>query len=148
MKPELFWSHVDKSGKCWLWTGSSQASRGTPYGRYTWKEGDQIFTRLAHRVAYVLSGRWLSSSLTVDHVKSAGCSSTLCCRPDHLEAVPLRVNVLRGSGPTAVNAAKTRCQSGHDLSETARLEGSSRRCRICKAAYDAGRHRSRKVIPA
>ena len=49
--------------------------------------------------------------LTVDHL----CRTPLCFRPDHLELVPIRINVLRGETITAANSVRTACPRGHRL---------------------------------
>lgn len=69
-----FWSRVDKSGDCWLWTGCT--GRTSPYGLVRWG-GVQT---CAHRVAYVLSGGKFSNGPFVLHK----CDNPLCCRPEHL----------------------------------------------------------------
>lgn len=48
MKPEGFWSRVDKSGPCWLWRG---AKASTGYGNVLL---NGVYMR-AHRVAYALT---------------------------------------------------------------------------------------------
>ena len=70
---ERFWSHVDKRGEHWRWTG---ATMNTGYGTVRWNgrmEG-------AHRVAYMLSGREL---LRGDIVRQR-CKIKKCCRPECL----------------------------------------------------------------
>lgn len=47
---DRFWEKVDKSGDCWLWTGSKH---GFGYGRFVVKKGES--PRGAHRLAYELS---------------------------------------------------------------------------------------------
>lgn len=67
-----FWSKVDKSGECWLWTGGSQ--RG--HGRISIK-GD---TAYVHRLAWELSFGAIPLGKTVFQ----SCGNQLCVRPDHL----------------------------------------------------------------
>lgn len=92
----------------------------------------------AHRVVYEYFNGPIPSRLTIDHVKARGCHSTACCNPDHLEAVTMRVNVLRGDAPTAKNAAKTHCPRGHELAgenlRAGQLRRGHRTCRICENA--------------
>lgn len=80
-RADRFWSRVDKSGDCWLWTGNTFAARGG-YGSFY---DDKVFgpqrNRRAHRVSYELAhGVRLDSSETVCH----SCDTPLCVRPDHL----------------------------------------------------------------
>mgnify|MGYP001578520461 CR=1 FL=1 len=103
--PEIFWQHVDKSATCWLWTGPTMSSG---YG-LVWYKGHRW---LAHRLAWVLcKGVSIDSSLELDHL----CRDPKCVNPSHLDAVSHRTNILRGIGPSACNARKTRCIRGHDL---------------------------------
>lgn len=71
-----FWSHVDKSGECWLWTGSRNA-RG--YGHFG--VGNRR-SALAHRVSWVFANRPLGPGELVLHKQH--CTSKSCVRPDHL----------------------------------------------------------------
>jgi hypothetical protein len=67
-----FWAKVDKTGKCWLWTG---ATYGPGYGHF--KLAGKA--RGAHRVAWLLAhGEW--PKLHVLHT----CDTPRCVRPDHL----------------------------------------------------------------
>ena len=74
---DRFWSKVDKSGDCWLWTAS--ASGPSPkyfYGRIQY-EGRRVG---AHRVAWILTYGPIPEGLEVCH----RCDVPLCVRPDHL----------------------------------------------------------------
>lgn len=97
---DRFWSKVDKSGTCWLWTASIRA---TGYGQF--RVGKR--TRDAHRVAWELTNGSVPDGLQLDHL----CRNRACVRPDHLEPVTQRENILRGTAPTAVNAVKTHCDA-------------------------------------
>jgi hypothetical protein len=64
--------------------------------------------------------------------------------PEHLEVVTCRENVLRGNGHAAVNARKTHCNRGHELTGSNLLIDvgtRKRRCREC-------RNRDRRVQAA
>lgn len=119
---------------CNLWTGRTNL-RG--YGRIQ-HDKHQL---LVHRVAYELRFGPIPLGLVIDHL----CRNTLCCNPDHLEAVSQRENTLRGSGPTARRAWQTHCHKGHPLSgDNLRLLNGRRQCRACRRAYND--ERSHKVV--
>lgn len=68
-----FWSKVDRSGDCWLWTGSHNSNG---YGTF-YLGGRNI---LAHRVAYQLANGSIVDDLLVCH----RCDNPPCCNPNHL----------------------------------------------------------------
>lgn len=83
-------AHTDKSGECWLWTGTKDRDG---YGLMWTPEG----TRGAHRVAYTLSGREIPAGLQIDHI----CRVTSCVRPDHLQVVTPQQNAENRKVPHA-----------------------------------------------
>jgi hypothetical protein len=119
-----FWSRVDKTETCWLWTGAKSV-RG--YG-----VAGQRPSRLAHRVAYEYLVGQIPEGLDLDHL----CRVLACVNPDHLEPVPHRINVLRGESPAAQNAVKTHCKRGHSLSgdNLYVFPSGGRMCRTCYRA--------------
>lgn len=128
---ERFWSKVNKTPTCWLWTGAKSPSG---YGKFRGDRG----TVLAHRWSWEkANGR--TTELPLDHL----CRTPSCVRPDHLEAVPIRINTLRGVLP-ARNAERaalvTHCPYGHEYTaeNTYRDSSNMRHCRAC------GRRRSRE----
>lgn len=73
---ERFWSKVDRSGDCWLWTG------GTTRGYGMFHLGPSVTPRQmkAHRFSWVLAHGQIDHGLCVCH----RCDRTECVRPDHL----------------------------------------------------------------
>lgn len=74
-KLDRFWSKVDKSGECWLWTASK-----TPEGYGIFRVGNRMVG--AHCVSYDLAYGELEAGLTVDHK----CKNESCVRPEHLRS--------------------------------------------------------------
>lgn len=134
-EPQRFWPKVDRRGPddCWPWTASLN-QRG--YGIFALSgTGGSI---PAHRWAYQAWHGPLAPGETVDHTchnadpscPAGVCDHRKCCNPAHLEAVPDLENVARGRSFSAVNARKTHCVNGHELTPENCYERSDRR--ICK----------------
>jgi hypothetical protein len=73
---ERFWSKVDKSGDCWLWTAAIDKG----YGSFTIRRGEKA---KAHRYAYQELVGPIPVGLTLDHL----CRNRACVNPAHLEAL-------------------------------------------------------------
>lgn len=125
---DRFWSKVNVTETCWLWTATKTH---TGYGRF-WYDSRQV---PAHRWAYEqFHGITVPKELDIDHL----CRVPSCVRPDHLEAVTHRENMLRGENATAVHARQTACIHGHPFDEenTILTKRGRRRCRACKKVED------------
>lgn len=125
---ERFWSQVARSDGCWLWTGST-ASQGR-YGRFG--AGGRVLP--AHRFAYELLVGPIPDGYDIDHL----CRTTLCVRPDHLEAVTHHENVMRGTSKQAQNARKTHCPQGHPYDAVNTYIQPSTGGRLCITCNKAG----------
>lgn len=115
---------------CWRWVGEIDS-----YGYGRMRVGGKY--RKAHRVVYEELVGPIATGLTLDHL----CRNRRCVRPDHLEPVTRKENILRGSNFTAINARKTHCPKGHEYipANTLITASGARRCRACKAAADRAR---------
>ena|SRR5215831_2236795 len=116
-----FWSLVDKTGDCWLWTGYVDRGGYGRYGRHGY----------SHRIAYEELVAQIPPGLVIDHL----CRVRHCVNPTHMEPVTDRVNVVeRGTGLAAQRAVQTHCIHGHEFTpENTRVHSHSgtRYCRIC-----------------
>lgn len=130
MRTDTFWNRVEviPFHPCWEWIGCKNEAG---YGLYR--------KQRAHIVSYLRTGKHIPEGLQLDHL----CRNRGCVNPFHLEPVTLVQNVMRGVGPTAVNATKTHCLNGHEFTEkNTRLYKSKhtkgqtwRACRQCAREY-------------
>ena len=69
-----FWSKVDKSGECWVWTAGRTAAG---YGMF---HSNTSRAHLAHRYAFELANGPIPTGMHVRHT----CDNPPCVRIDHL----------------------------------------------------------------
>jgi hypothetical protein len=132
-----FWSKVDRSGSCWLWTARRNRDG---YGIF-WFDGRSWF---AHRWSYEQAAGPVGD-LSLDHL----CRVRACVNPAHLEAVPIVDNIRRGYGVAGTNARKTHCKRGHpfDDANTYVMRGGGRMCRACQREQRHQRYLSSRQGP-
>lgn len=94
----------------------------------------------AHRLFFEHMRGPIPAGLTLDHL----CRNRACVNPWHLEPVSIRENILRGGGPAAEGARRTRCRLGHEL---VRLASGKRGCPICRRTASE-KHRERTRLRA
>lgn len=136
---ERFWSKVDKTDTCWLWTaGKIPDGYGT---FYVGRSDEKRLSSLAHRYSYELHHGPIPKGKEIDHL----CGVRSCVNPLHLEAVTHRENVLRGNANAAHNARKTHCKKGHELTpDNYYSYGNKRHCRTCARAWSAEQTRRKR----
>lgn len=125
---------------CWLWMG---ATNPKGYGRF----GNEM----AHRAALRFEGVAVPEGFTVDHL----CRVRGCVNPSHLEPVPHRENLARGTGFVGENLRRTHCPQGHAYDGRNLIaRGGHRNCRECCRARQEGvyqpkttRRRRRHLTP-
>ena len=129
----VVWQHDEMQGKCWTWRRSLDPEG---YGQ-TNRRSQHV---KAHRRAWEALVGPIPDGIHLDHL----CRNRACVRPAHLDPVTCRENVLRGIGPSARNARKTHCASGHPFSGSNLriISRGKRECVICRRVWN--RERSRR----
>ena len=130
------WSDQRHNGtRCLVWTRKTN-SKG--YARFS-VAGRNV---MVHRWIYEKWVGPIPDGLVIDHL----CRNRRCVNPAHMEPVTNRQNILRGVGPTAVNARKTECAHGHPYDEvnTGWVDG-KRYCRVCRSIVDRRTRQRRKA---
>ena len=117
-----FWEKVEVSAHgCWEWRAATRSGYGQFY------DGTRFVP--AHRFAYELMVGPIPAGKLIDHL----CRNRACVRPDHIEPVTNRENIMRGIGRTARHYKQTRCWRGHEFTPENtyhRVKG-GRQCREC-----------------
>jgi hypothetical protein len=96
--------------------------------------------RNVHRVLYEIEVRPLGPDEVLDHT----CRNPPCCRPDHLDPVTDRVNIMRGVAPTILLHNAGVCQNGHsaELHACRKRDGRVAYCRACRREKRAANGKS------
>lgn len=128
-------THIN-TDDCWLFAGMINAYG---YGRL-W-DVELGVSNTAHRVIYKMWVGKIPKGYHIDHL----CRVRSCINPEHLEAVTIRENLLRGDTIAARNKAKRFCKYGHELvGDNVRYikQGKypTRKCIMCIKRKDAKRN--------
>jgi hypothetical protein len=92
---ERFWTKVDKTGDCWLWTG---AKLPNGYGTH----GGGSNKRYAHRLAYEFAVGPIAEGMDIDH----RCHVRDCVKPDHLRQATRKQNIENHNGDNPYRGAR------------------------------------------
>lgn len=129
-----FWSYVDKTSTCWVWTGWHN-------GRYPGFSIGRVKV-YAHRFSYELANGSIPDGLTIDHL----CRNKMCVNPAHLEAVTNQQNVLRGDSPKVMSQRRRPDQQLCGTGRHPWVPG-AKRCAACKLEANRASRARRKVRP-
>lgn len=97
---DRFWTKVDKSGECWIWTGAKCGGERGGYGSI--KVGPS--TKKAHRVAWEMENGPIPEGMKLDHT----CHTRACVRASHLRIVTHKQNLENVSGAYSTNKSGIR----------------------------------------
>lgn len=100
------------------------------YQRKTWK---------LHVLLYEVMVGPVPAGMVLDHL----CSNPGCVRPDHLEPVTPRENILRGRSRQAENARRTHCVNGHPFDEQNTYWRKDKHGRVCRSCGTESMRRQR-----
>lgn len=138
---ERFWEKVNKDGPVphadanlgprWVWT-AGKTSDG--YGQF---RHDRETVKTAHITAYELLVGPVPDGKQLDH----RCRVRRCVRPDHLEPVTQRMNIMRGMGLARFNAGVTHCPKGHPYKGRNLYVNPNTGARNCRTCLDESRRR-------
>ncbi|MFB7115170.1 HNH endonuclease signature motif containing protein [Streptomyces sp. NPDC056291] len=117
-------ARTDRSGLCWLWTGSTAAG----YGKYKIR-GVQLY---AHRSSCEAHVGPIPGGLFILH----SCDNRLCVKPEHLRpGTPLENMQDRDRRGRNGHSSKTHCRNGHRYTKAnTQVKNGKRRCLTCKRA--------------
>ena len=121
-----FWSFVDKTDTCWLWTGTTTKGKAKGgYGGFYYR-GKNI---RAHRMSLLIKGITVPLGYEVDHL----CRVPSCVNPEHLEPVTHDENMRR---KIVSPANQLFCRQGHDFNKEntcyERYGKTQRKCIPCR----------------
>lgn len=129
---DRFWSKVEKTETCWLWRAGPYADNLDQYGIF--QRGPGVGTIVAHRLAWMLSGREIPNGMWLLHT----CDVRKCVNPDHLYIGTHEDNMRDMSQRKRSRCSKiTHCPAGHPYSKFGSFrkglapDRPARRCKLC-----------------
>lgn len=121
---------------CWLYQGADNGAGYRIIKVGTRRGGAKRRNVYVHRLIFAAYYGRIPEGMELDH----RCRSRACVNPAHLDLVTHRENILRGTSPSAHQAAQTHCKRGHLFDDANTIvSGRKRRCRICNREWRAAR---------
>jgi len=141
---DRFWSKVNKTDDCWMWTGDRAGQGG--YGQFRAQGyGLDRIRVYAHRWAYEDACGSIPDGFEIDHL----CRVRLCVNPVHLEPVTHAENHRRRRGyKTGPYNVGTHCRHGHERTfENTRINANGARVCVqcCRDAVKRSREKKKKL---
>ncbi len=135
-----FWSKIDRSGECWLWTGSVNGE-GFPTAwvpAATKEPGQRRGGKVValHRHLFELSNGPIPPK---EHLRRTCDGPRRCVRPDHY------VSGRATSTKTNAFLARATCPQGHPLDGLRQKGERGRYCRTCDRARNMARRQAKAV---
>ena len=122
---ERFWAKVDKSGSCWVWTGSKNPDG---YGKFNF----QGSPRYAHRVSYKFAFGDISQGAEIDHK----CLNRSCVKPAHLRIATPKQNNENLAGAQSNSKSGVRGVSWHSKRSMWVVQVGHNRRNICIGYFE------------
>lgn len=141
---QRFWSMVEKTDGCWLWTG---ALNDAGYGMISDRAGtvSGSTAKRAHRMSYELHKGPIPDGLHLLH----SCDVRKCVNPDHLSVGTNQDNIAdRVSKGRSYWSQQTHCKHGHEWTEENTVYNKKQRvCRACDSRRSKEYHARKRATP-
>lgn len=148
-----FWSYVNRTNSCWLWTGTRGKS-SLRYGQFGYRiEPRKQRTTSAHRFAWTLANGPIPPGAHVLH----RCDNPICVNPDHLFLGDQDANMKDAAAKGRLHAPRPnrRKLTDADVAEILRLSQSgvkgvalAERFGVTKACISQLINGARRYVPA
>ena len=125
-----FLKHIIIINNCWEWTGYINNGKNQGYAKFYYNSNEFSAHRWIYQYYY---NEDIKDGLVIDHI----CRNRKCVNPIHLREITHKENILSRIGIAAINAKKTHCKYGHQLSggNIGNNTKGGRSCKTCNYVY-------------